>query len=221
MAPHILYTRSATTNAAQCYIQLRIVNSPFENSTMELQGGGKKVDKVTGNQGVHSSRGGPLGESLDNDVPCQDTIGVVLRKMTITEPQYLPKNNGVPDLSNTGLSSEEGSTSSFVDENYVAPPEVDNDSTETDDGGPEISDFNTTSSSVSANSNLHETIEENGRTYHHEKEGKYYLPDDKLESDRLNLQHILFGLTFHNNLYLAPIEEPPKEVLDIGSGTGI
>jgi hypothetical protein len=104
---------------------------------------------------------------------------------------------------------------------YVSPPLVDSDFSAIDDGESAVGGFSTTSSTEYVNSSIYDTIEENGRTYHQYKEGKYYLPNDTLERDRLNLQHALFGLTFHNNLYLAPIGKSLQHVLDIGTGTGV
>lgn len=66
--------------------------------------------------------------------------------------------------------------------------------------------------------------EENGRTYHAYKEGKYLAPNDEPERDRLDLQHHLFNLTFSGRLHLAPVGEEGKQihrVLDVGTGTGI
>ncbi|KAH9218270.1 S-adenosyl-L-methionine-dependent methyltransferase [Leptodontidium sp. 2 PMI_412] len=79
------------------------------------------------------------------------------------------------------------------------------------------------SSTASINSNITKYREENGRTYHAYKDGKYQYPNDERENDRLNLQHHLCNLTFDGKLFTAPI---PKEkrlhrVLDIGTGTGI
>ena len=37
----------------------------------------------------------------------------------------------------------------------------------------------------------------------------------------LDLQHHLFLLTFHGKLFLAPINENPLHILDVGTGTGI
>jgi len=38
--------------------------------------------------------------------------------------------------------------------------------------------------------------------------------------DRLDLQHQLWLLTLHNELFLAPIQTP-QNILDFGTGTGI
>ncbi|KAH7184942.1 S-adenosyl-L-methionine-dependent methyltransferase [Fusarium flagelliforme] len=65
---------------------------------------------------------------------------------------------------------------------------------------------------------------ENGRTYHRYKDGKYNLPNDDIEKQRLDLQHNLFILTLDNRLGLAPPNDPDskvKRVLDVGTGTGI
>jgi SAM-dependent methyltransferase len=77
------------------------------------------------------------------------------------------------------------------------------------------------SSTASLASSVYRFIEEHGRTYHSYKDGKYQLPNDAVEQQRLNLQHTLFGLTTNNRLYLAPIGDSPRRVLDIATGTGI
>ncbi|KAL5326129.1 hypothetical protein ACEPPN_007267 [Leptodophora sp. 'Broadleaf-Isolate-01'] len=55
-------------------------------------------------------------------------------------------------------------------------------------------------------------------------DAKYYLPNDEMEQDRLDLQHHLFLLTLSGELYNAPIKDIPgglHNVLDIATGTGI
>ncbi|KAH8821322.1 S-adenosyl-L-methionine-dependent methyltransferase [Xylogone sp. PMI_703] len=76
------------------------------------------------------------------------------------------------------------------------------------------------SSTQSMRSSLYESVVENGRTYHKYKQGKYYLPNDDVEQDRLDLQHHLFMLTLDGRLHLAPVKNP-QMVLDFGTGTGI
>ncbi|WQF84642.1 Putative S-adenosyl-L-methionine-dependent methyltransferase superfamily [Colletotrichum destructivum] len=64
---------------------------------------------------------------------------------------------------------------------------------------------------------------ENGRTYHAYKEGKYLMPNDDREIDRLDLQHNLFIRTFDDRLGTAPPNEPGANVgrvLDVGTGSG-
>ncbi|KAF2183321.1 S-adenosyl-L-methionine-dependent methyltransferase [Zopfia rhizophila CBS 207.26] len=62
---------------------------------------------------------------------------------------------------------------------------------------------------------------ENGRRYHAYSEGKYPVPNDEVEKDRLDLQHHAFRLTLDGALYRAPIRKDVHNVLDIGTGTGI
>ncbi|KAK3358186.1 S-adenosyl-L-methionine-dependent methyltransferase [Lasiosphaeria hispida] len=80
------------------------------------------------------------------------------------------------------------------------------------------------SDSASIASSILQYRHENGRTYHAYKDGKYILPNDIPEQDRLDLQHHLFLLTFDNQLYLSPAGRDGHalhNVLDAGTGTGI
>ncbi|ORY59177.1 S-adenosyl-L-methionine-dependent methyltransferase [Pseudomassariella vexata] len=63
-------------------------------------------------------------------------------------------------------------------------------------------------------------VEGSGRTYNGYREGKYLLPNDGAEQDRLDFQHEIFRIAFDGALTLAPIGEPSR-VLDIATGTGI
>jgi SAM-dependent methyltransferase len=75
-------------------------------------------------------------------------------------------------------------------------------------------------STVSLRSSILRYRHENGRTYHAYKDGRYVLPNDAAEQDRLDLQHHLFLLTLDNRLHLCPAG-PLRRALDIGTGTGI
>ncbi|EON69643.1 hypothetical protein W97_08903 [Coniosporium apollinis CBS 100218] len=77
------------------------------------------------------------------------------------------------------------------------------------------------SSTASITSSILEYRTKNGRVYH--REGKYFLPNDERELDRLDLQHHMFLLTFDNKLCLCPIPQDKQlhRVLDVGTGTGI
>ncbi|KAI1077204.1 S-adenosyl-L-methionine-dependent methyltransferase [Whalleya microplaca] len=57
-------------------------------------------------------------------------------------------------------------------------------------------------------------IQKFGRSFHR----NYFLPHDKQEQDRNNLQHEISVEVHDGNLHLSPIVNP-KRVLDIGSGT--
>ncbi|KAL2064371.1 hypothetical protein VTL71DRAFT_4865 [Oculimacula yallundae] len=75
-------------------------------------------------------------------------------------------------------------------------------------------------STVSIRSSIYEYMEENGRTYHAYNSGKYMLPNDEREQDRLDLQHHSFRVMLNGKLGLAPIKSPNR-VLDLATGTGI
>ncbi|KAI1071379.1 hypothetical protein LB507_011687, partial [Fusarium sp. FIESC RH6] len=80
------------------------------------------------------------------------------------------------------------------------------------------------SPTASLSSSIRNFPYENGRTYHAYKAGKYHLPNDEAERERLDLQHNLFLLTFEKKLGFAPPNLPDsqvKRVLDLGTGTGI
>ncbi|KAK3935146.1 methyltransferase domain-containing protein [Diplogelasinospora grovesii] len=79
-------------------------------------------------------------------------------------------------------------------------------------------------SSTSVRSSIYRFLTENGRTYHAFHSGKYLLPNDESEQDRLeklpDLQHHSFKIMMDGKLHFAPLTRP-KRVLDIGTGTGI
>ena len=81
----------------------------------------------------------------------------------------------------------------------------------------------TTPSTASLTDSILKYRQENGRTYHAYKDGKYMGPNDEPEQDRLDLQHHLFSLTFDGKLFTAPIPKDQKanRVLDVGTGTGV
>ncbi|KAL2007032.1 hypothetical protein VTN00DRAFT_8470 [Thermoascus crustaceus] len=62
---------------------------------------------------------------------------------------------------------------------------------------------------------------ENGRRYHAYRDGSYLLPNDKEESDRLDLAHELNLKMMGRKLFLAPIGPSPQRVIDLATGTGI
>jgi SAM-dependent methyltransferase len=96
--------------------------------------------------------------------------------------------------------------------------------TEPDDSDSAIGASLRGSSTTSLSLCVQEYPEENGRTYHSYKKGKYWWPNDEGERDRLDLQHHLFKLTLDGKLCICPIDERKgniHRVLDVGTGTGI
>ncbi|KAH6876419.1 S-adenosyl-L-methionine-dependent methyltransferase, partial [Thelonectria olida] len=94
---------------------------------------------------------------------------------------------------------------------------------EHDDADSSLGDDNA-SSTASISSSILKYREENGRTYHAYKDGKYLLPNDSREQERLDLQHHLFLMTFEDSLHLSPVGKKGQQlhnVLDIGTGTGL
>ncbi len=84
-----------------------------------------------------------------------------------------------------------------------------------------ISGFSDVSSTTSASSSKYDSVDEaDGRKYHRYRQGKYMLPNDQSEQERLNLQHHLWLMTLDYNLSLAPLTKEPEHVLDFGTGTG-
>ncbi|KAM0546431.1 hypothetical protein ACHAPJ_010898 [Fusarium lateritium] len=60
-----------------------------------------------------------------------------------------------------------------------------------------------------------------GRTYENIKSTEYWAPNDEQQNEGLDLVHNALSLILDDQLFLAPIGEHPKRVLDIGTGTGI
>jgi SAM-dependent methyltransferase len=75
-------------------------------------------------------------------------------------------------------------------------------------------------SSQSLRSSIYAYQQENGRMYHALSRGKYILPNDDSENERLDVQHHHFLLTFDGQQYFAPGADSAKRVLDAGTGTG-
>ncbi|KAE8443785.1 hypothetical protein EG329_001379 [Mollisiaceae sp. DMI_Dod_QoI] len=94
-------------------------------------------------------------------------------------------------------------------------------SIDSNDDDSAIGDLSLPRSTTSVRSSVYDYIEENGRTYHRYKEGSYVMPNDEREQERLDMQHHLWYMALHDQLFLAPIVENPQNCLDIGTGTGI
>lgn len=97
---------------------------------------------------------------------------------------------------------------------------VDSDAHSVSDTDSAMGDMSTPQSTTSIRSSIYEFVEEHGRTFHRYKQGKYWMPNDQIEQERLDLQHAVFMMLLKGRLGLAPIQKP-QQVLDLGTGTGI
>ncbi|KAK1763387.1 S-adenosyl-L-methionine-dependent methyltransferase [Phialemonium atrogriseum] len=62
----------------------------------------------------------------------------------------------------------------------------------------------------------------NGRTYHSERgNAQYWTPNDDKHNESMDIYHHFFTLALENKLFLAPLKDDIKKVLDVGTGTGI
>ncbi|KAK1756515.1 S-adenosyl-L-methionine-dependent methyltransferase [Echria macrotheca] len=79
------------------------------------------------------------------------------------------------------------------------------------------------SDTASISSSILKFREENGRTYSSFKASAYFMPNDEIEKERLDLQHTMMLLLQDNRLHLCPAgkDKPMRRVLDAGTGTGI
>ncbi|KAI1854313.1 hypothetical protein JX265_000721 [Neoarthrinium moseri] len=103
-----------------------------------------------------------------------------------------------------------------------SPGQWDLDMSELDDSDkPEEEDIEANPSSGQSVYDTDSVVAESGISYHGYKPGKYYLPNDAAEQDRLDIMHVSFRLLLGGKLALAPFQEPPRYVLDVGTGTGI
>lgn len=60
--------------------------------------------------------------------------------------------------------------------------------------------------------------EEHGRCYHGFRRGKYILPNDQIEQERMDTHGQSIRLVLNNKLWISPAQ--PTRVLDVGTGTG-
>ncbi|KAL7273528.1 hypothetical protein RUND412_003608 [Rhizina undulata] len=64
---------------------------------------------------------------------------------------------------------------------------------------------------------------ENGRRYHGYKAGKYLIPNDEMEQERMELFHHTCMLAIEGNVLAAPVGKDwnPRRILDLGTGSGM
>lgn len=58
---------------------------------------------------------------------------------------------------------------------------------------------------------------ENGRRYHAYRAGKYILPNDEQEQDRLDIMHHVFRLALDGEFCYSKLDQP-LNILDVGTG---
>ncbi|KAJ9319263.1 hypothetical protein DTO271D3_32 [Paecilomyces variotii] len=74
---------------------------------------------------------------------------------------------------------------------------------------------------ASLTSSVYDFRNENGRRYHAYRDGHYLMPNDEDEKERLDIMHAMMLEMMDGKLFLAPISETPRHVLDLGTGTGL
>lgn len=74
---------------------------------------------------------------------------------------------------------------------------------------------------ASVHSSIYAYKYEHGRRYHAYKEGKYFMPNDELEQDRMLAQHRAGFLALGERNYLCPLPPTPQHILDLGCGVGV
>ncbi|CAH0052544.1 unnamed protein product [Clonostachys solani] len=75
--------------------------------------------------------------------------------------------------------------------------------------------------SESVHSSVYNYHMENGRRYHALSKGKYVLPNDEEEKQRLDIQNHQFSITFDGRSCFSPGADGARRVLDVGTGTGV
>ncbi|KAK5659625.1 hypothetical protein OQA88_829 [Cercophora sp. LCS_1] len=91
------------------------------------------------------------------------------------------------------------------------------------DQGPDCeSDEDGQTSTVSISSSVLQYRAINGRTYHSARHATdYFTPNDQQHQESLDLTHHYLTILLNGKLFLAPIPNDVKAVVDIGTGTGI
>lgn len=103
-----------------------------------------------------------------------------------------------------------------ADVDHYAPIEAD----DTDYGEDYGSIISRDSGTTSITSSVFAYEYMNGRRYHAFRRGRYLLPNDEQEQDRLDQVHHIWLLLFKGESFIAPLKNP-QFALDCGTGTGI
>ncbi|KAJ4863115.1 methyltransferase domain-containing protein [Trichoderma breve] len=92
---------------------------------------------------------------------------------------------------------------------------------ESGDSGVDGDDDDTASSTASLSESIYDHRQIHGRTFQHSKTTEYWGPNDDRQNNGLDISHHFITMLLGDQLYEAPIKEPPTRVLDVGTGTGI
>ncbi|KZL79640.1 methyltransferase domain-containing protein, partial [Colletotrichum incanum] len=90
-----------------------------------------------------------------------------------------------------------------------------------DDGDSAIDSASIASSTTSLSESVFDYRRLHGRTYQATKTTEYWAPNDDQQNEGLDIIHNALLMIFDDKLFLAPIEDNPQRVLDVGTGTGI
>lgn len=82
-------------------------------------------------------------------------------------------------------------------------------------------DARTLESTQSISSSIFQYEKIHGRTYHAYHEGKYYLPNDETEQERIDIMYHAMRVAMGNRLLFSPLGDAPLNILDVGTGTGL
>lgn len=158
---------------------------------------------------THFGTPGPFTMNADHHEPAESVPG----------PSTNPSGPAPADRDPSSAAPTDcDSVSTHAPSSFSLGLSVDTDDSRSDSDSA-VGSFRAQSSSMSATSSIFDFVEEHGRTWHRYHEGKYFMPNDIPEQERLDLQHSI-AVRLFEGLYLAPVVRPNR-VLDIGTGTGI
>lgn len=157
---------------------------------------------------THTGTPGPSTMNADHHEPAESVSG----------PSTNPSGPAPADRDPSSAPTDCDSVSTHAPSSFSLGLSVDTDDSRSDSDSA-VGSFRAQSSSMSATSSIFDFVEEHGRTWHRYHEGKYFMPNDIPEQERLDLQHSI-AVRLFEGLYLAPVVRPNR-VLDIGTGTGI
>ncbi|KAJ0117353.1 methyltransferase domain-containing protein [Diaporthe amygdali] len=159
-----------------------------------------------GKQAAHPDSSKDISQSYEDELTYHDSAAVASGSGPGSS-SGAPGSSTHPDSDNASLNAPSS---------FSVGLSIDTDDSDADSA---LGSVRAQSSSMSASSSIFDFVEEHGRTWHRYHEGKYFMPNDIPEQERLELQHSI-SVRLFGGLSLAPIERPNR-VLDIGTGTGI